>query len=669
MHKLALIGDLATVWLSALFVGGLFASLRLPVIAGYILVGILIGPGGLKLISQIDQINVLAELGVALLLFALGVELNIRQIIHCGKRTLLAAFVQITLVSLAGALISYGTGIVHGWPPAFLIGFICALSSTAVVTKSLIDRAQTDSNHGRVLIPLLIMQDLALIPVMAALPTLNLPPEMILSALTWSLVKALLIVTVFVLGTRYWVSAILSRVAALNSKELFVLAVISICLSLSLLAGSLGLSLALGGFLAGLMISESPYGLKVLGDVVPLKDLFSTLFFVSVGLLLSPQFLLNNLSLVAGFCLVLIVVKVLAGMLAGAIATRGRGDAARVGVAMAQLGEFSFVLTTFGYQLGMLDAHFYQLFIVGAVITLILSPFLIDLTERLLFLDKDDRDRGASPVSGTKNGFALSNHLILKGFGRTGRNLALILKDCKIPFVVIELDGRKLKEMEALSIPFIYGDALNSHVLAAARVDRARCFVISGPDMPINCQLTKIARRVNKELRILVRAPRMDDVESLLEAGADMIIQPEFEASIEMTKLALVSMASPYDTILASLNSLRRNGYRLFKPDLELEPFIDYSHKDYYGLWYVYEDRSSTLDSLAIRKRTGITILALNREGEILPYPDGTTIVERGDQIYITGNEYQISNFESAYKVTQKREEPDRNERDRAEKL
>lgn len=656
MHKLALLSDLAIVWLSALLGGGIFASLRLPVIAGYILIGILIGPSCLKLISQPEQIDVLAEFGVALLLFSLGVELSFRQIFQSGKSVIFAGLTQICLVVAMGAGLAYLAGISSSLSSALLIGFVCALSSTAVVMKGLIDRGETETPLGRILIPILLVQDLALIPVMAILPSLQSESSAILLSIAMSIGKAALVVAMVFLGARYGVPKLLSWVAILNSKELFILAVLSICLTVSLLAGSLGLSLALGGFLAGLMVSERPYGLQVLTDVSPLKNLFSTLFFVSVGLLLNPDFIVKNWALVCMFCLVLVLVKTIAGAIASLLVTRNKITAARVGIATAQLGEFSFVLTTVGYSLGLIDTTFYQLFIAGAVVTLTVSPVLAEVVEKIAakhqISGKDVKDEAEHEEREIQR-----DHLILKGFGRTGRHLALILKDRNVPFVVIEVDGQKIVELQALGIPFVYGDALSMHVLEAADIENARCFIITGPDMFTNRALVKIARELNPKIKIIARAPRIDDVDVLLECGANAAVQPEFEASIEITKLALVSMSTPYQKILESVGALRSNGYTIFKPDLEMDPFIDFSHDDYYGLWYLYRDTEGTLDALDIRKNTGVTILAVKSEGELVPHPDGATELKSGDLLYVSGTEYQIFKFEDSYNVSQQAQE------------
>ena len=647
MHKLALIGDLAAVWLSALLIGGVFSSLRLPVIAGYILVGILIGPFGLRLISQPEQVNVLAEFGVALLLFSLGVELSFKQIFVSGIRTVFAGLTQIFIVVSLGMIFAFEFGLTDRFSSAFLIGFICALSSTAVVTKSLIDRGETDSRYARILIPMLIIQDLALIPVMAIIPSLSVSYDLFFESLLWSIGKASLVVLVVAFGTRYAVPKLLSWVSQQSSKELFILAVLSICLTVSLFAHELGLSLALGAFLAGLMISESTFGLKVHSDIVPLKDLFSTVFFVSVGMLLNPGFLLLQWQYFACFCLLLVVGKFFAGLIASLFVVN-KINAVRVGSATAQLGEFSFVLATVGYAQGLIDYSFYHLFLGGAVSTLIISPFIIQFTNSVLVARRSTNDSGTREVDFAPG---YQNHLILKGFGRSGRHLAIILKSNNIPFVVIEVDGRKTKELEELGIPYIFGDVLRDDVLQSANIGEAKCFVITGSDVFTNRHLVEIARDHSKTLTIIARTPRTEDADQLIKSGANVVIQPEFEASIEISKLALSTMGSSSDQILSSLSALRKSGYRLFKPEIEPDPFLDFSHEDYYGVWYCYEGNPETIESLDIRKQAGITVLAVRGCDGLKPHPDGSITLSHGDKLYVSGTEFQLYKFEILYKV------------------
>ncbi|MBX9696297.1 MAG: cation:proton antiporter, partial [Cyanobacteria bacterium] len=470
------------------------------------------------------------------------------------------------------------------------------------------------------------------------------------SAIAIALAKAAVIVLFVIVGSKHGVPTLLTWAARSNSRELFILTGISICLGVSLIARELGVSLALGAFLAGIMISERPFGHQVLSDIMPLRDLFAILFFVSIGLLLNPLFVWDNWTQVIVFCLVLVLGKALVGAIASLVTTKSLATAAITGATLAQIGEFSFVLATLGNKQGLIDDHFYQLFFAGAVVTLIISPYMIELMSKVV-RSWSGKDVSATIFPSVAAFDGLSNHVILKGFGRTGRHLGLTLKELSIPFVVIELDGQKVRELEGLDMPFIYGDALNARVLEVARLETARCIVITGPDRLTNEILVREARQRNPDIMIIARAIRMEDIEVLRAGGANAVVQPELESSVEIAKLALISMSRPAHEIRESLASIRRVLSSVFRPDMEMDPFVEFPHEDYFGLWFTYLGDEDTLDSLNVRKRTGVTVLAINRSDGLHPHPDGLAQIMAGDKLYVSGNESQLYRFERSYRV------------------
>lgn len=652
MEELALVRDLAVVWLAALVVGAVCVRFRLPVIAGYIVAGLLIGPFGARLIAETAQIKVLAELGVALLLFALGVELSIRKVFASAGRVIAAATCQIGFTVIAGWLLATAYGLVPNVLSGIIFGFICALSSTAVVTKLLVDRAETETLHGRVIVPILLIQDLALVPFVALLPVIEQASNGSFWVLALAFGKAALLIIGVVVGAVAIVPRVLASVSRTNSRELFLLTAISLCLVVALLSKQLGVSLALGAFLGGIMISERPYGHQVLADIMPLRDLFATLFFVSVGMLLNPVFIAAHWGQVAIFVMLLIIGKALIAGASAWIATKSVWSAVLVGLGLAQIGEFSFVLATLGHTAGLLPDSLYNLFFAGAVVSLALSPTLIAKAPKLLAKVPVFRLIRRTQHAEVESQIGMKDHLILCGFGRMGRSIGLTLQSYRIPFVVIELNGRVIEELEEHDIRYIYGDAFNHLVLAKANLKHATCLVVTVPDPVVALHVITFARSQNPEVGIIVRANRSQDIDLFRAAGANAVVQPEFEASIEATKMALIRMHRPRNEILMAMRDIRHQGYLMFRPQLSNEAFVEFPHEDYFGIWFVYRGSTgTTLEDLHVRRMTGATILAIRREQKVIPHPDGSLSLQNGDELYVAGDEQQLEKFEHAVPV------------------
>lgn len=656
MEDMGLVRDLAIAWLAALTVGAIAVRFKLPAIAGYVLAGILIGPHGARLISETAQIKVLAELGVALLLFALGVEISLKKMLGAGSRVLLAGSLQIGLSVLAGAAIALNYGLANGVGAALVFGFICALSSTAVVTKVLVDRGDAETMHGRILVPMLLLQDLVLIPVVALLPALDQTAEAPHTLLIWAILKALLLILLVVGAAFFVVPRLLSWVSASKSRELFVLTVICLCLSVALISKSLGVSLALGAFLGGIMISERPYGHQVLADILPVRDLFATVFFVSIGMLLNTQFITTNWMQVLSFVFLLIVGKALIAAFSAYTASKSWWSAALVGISLAQMGEFSFVLATLSYSAGLLPENAYNLFFAGAVTSLVLSPWLIAAAPAALSkLPYFRLFRRKEIVGEHRAAVHIDEHVILCGFGRMGRNVGLTLQKYQIPFVVIEMDGDIVEDLARRGIRHIYGDAFNPNILTKANLEGASCLVVTLPDAVIAMHVISYARQENPNIRIVARANRSQDIDLFRASGANAVIQPEFEASVEATKITLLGLKRPRQEVLAALRDIRSHGYSIFRPDIAEDetPFVEFSDDEFEGVWFSYVgEREKTIEELDIRRRTGATVLAVKRDNIVTPHPQASFHLKHQDEVYVGGSESQLSVFETTYEVS-----------------
>lgn len=566
MNEFALIADLAIIWCAALIAGYICIAAKQPVMAGYMLAGIAIGPHGLKLINQVEQIKVISEFGVAMLLFALGVDLSLRQIISSAKKILLAGSTQMVVTIAAAWWLASTIGLAPSVAAGFLFGCVCAISSSVIISKVLSERGETDSIHGQILIPLALVQDLSLVLIIPFLPVLQETANANYYDFLMSAGKAVLFLLLIIVGATKVVPHVVSFSAKSNSRELFLLTLIVLCLSVALLSQSLGLSIALGAFLAGIMLSESPYIHQALTDVLPLRDLFATVFFVSIGMLLDPQFIGNHILEVFVFVLALIFGKSLIGTLSAFFATKNLRSAILVGVGLAQIGEFSFVLLSLGYDSKLISSAMYNLFFAGAVVTLIASPALMTLMPKVMkkfghlaHLRSDDSTENVDAD--------IVDHVVVCGFGRIGRNVGFVLEAHHIPFVVIELNAGIMDDLAERNIKHIYGDAVSPLVLEKAHIEHASCLVVTTPDPISTLSIINYAKKCNADIKIVARAHRTEDINAFRAAGATAVVQPEFEASIEITRLALQSLTRPLPEIQVALDRIKKQRYKLFRAD------------------------------------------------------------------------------------------------------
>lgn len=659
MSELGILRDLACTWIAALLAGFLCLRLKQPLVAGYILAGWIIGPFGLRLVSQSENIATISELGVALLLFALGVELSLRHVFANATRSVLSGLTQVFLTALLAfgyaqlATPGIGTG------AGILFGFVCALSSTVVVVKVLTDRGEIDSSHGRLLIPILLIQDLSMVPIISLVPVLKTTGDGWMGGLLIAALKAALLIGIVMIGARKVVPSILHWVSKYNSREMFLLTVISICMCVAFTSYGLGMSLALGAFLAGIMVSEYPYGHQTLSDVMPLRDLFATVFFVSVGMQLNPGFIALNWLQVLCFVGVLMLGKAVVGSIAARITLRSWGASILTGLSLAQIGEFSFVMATLGHAAGIFDARMLNLFYAGAVVSLIATPLLMAVGPKLIarFGGGEHLTASDETKSTNKHGtLGLKDHVLLCGYGRIGRNIGTVLKTYGIPFAVIEMNAGLMDDLRSADIPHVYGDAFSRHVLTRANIRQAAAVIVTVPEAIVATSIISVARKGNKNVKILVRAHHTTDVDMFRTAGANAVVQPEFEASVELSRLVLMSLERSSDEIQMALEDLRTRRYSIFRPDIaaaEFSELVGISPELLSGFWFMVQGelQDETIRKLDVRKRTGATIVAIRRDETVIAHPAPDSQLRNGDEIYIAGNATQLKLFETTFKA------------------
>lgn len=646
---MGLSADIAIIIIAALL-GGLIAQrLKQPLILGYILAGVVLGPlTGRIFISQMHDIELLAEIGVALLLFGIGLEVSFKELKPVRGVALIGTPIQMCLTIAYGFII--GTWL--GWDAnsALWMGAVMSLSSTMVILKTLMNRGLMGTLSSRVMIGMLIVQDLAVIPLMIILPEIS-HLGAGLSLLALAVLKAMgFLIVMVVVGGRL-IPKILSWVAGWNSRELFLLTVTATGLGVGYGTYLFGLSFAFGAFVAGMVLSESDYSHQALSDIIPLRDIFGLLFFVSVGLLLDPAFLVRNIRTILFLVVLLLFGKGL--IFAGVVRLFGYANIIplAVGLGLFQIGEFSFVLARVGLKTGSISHDLFALMLTTTVISMVLTPFVSGFTAPLYALRKRwFKTERLQTINLPKNG--LAGHVIISGGGRTGTYVSQVLKSIQVPFVIIEYNSRIIDQFKEAGIPVIYGDASQSVVLEAAHIAQARMMIITTPSGMITRIIVEKARLHNPNLHIVARAENIDEMKFLSDLGAQEIVQPEFEAGLEMTRQALLSLNIPLSTILKFTDQVRHGFYT---PTCQFDP----EHQNLAQLknltrllelsWIAIPDESpfigQTIQSLAIRSATGVSVVGVLHERNILPNPDIHYRFAKGDWIAIMGNAEQIEAF------------------------
>jgi len=530
--------------LAAALVGGMIAHrLRQPIILGYLVIGVAVGPHALGLIGDLELVETAATMGVALLMFTLGLEISIAQLREVGRIGVWGGITQIAATLALGLIAGY---FLFRWPlsQAVLFGLIISLSSTAVCLKILMERGELVSVHGRIMIAILIVQDIGVVVMMVVIPLMSGMTENIPLTLAIAVGKALLFIGLAIILGRWGLPWLLGRVGGVRDRELFLLTVLVLCLGAAVGTHVLGLSIVFGAFLVGLVLRETRFVHQALAEITPLRDIFATLFFVSLGMLLDPIFLINNWQSVALLVVAIIALKLL--VVFGIVRIFGYSSriAILTGAGLFQIGEFSFILAQGGVNAGIVSDQFYSLILASAIITMLLTPVTISLIIRLYpkpALLTGGRRMVAKEASSTSVSVPTErpDRVVIAGYGRVGRNIAQGLQDAGIPHIIIDLDPERVSEAKSSGRPRIYGDATNRNVLSKVDLGRAQALVVTYPDSIAVVTTVKTALSINPELKILVRVHRAREADELKKLGVTELVSPEYEASFRFIKRLL----------------------------------------------------------------------------------------------------------------------------------
>jgi monovalent cation:H+ antiporter-2, CPA2 family len=654
----------------AIFILTIFYRFQVPPVLGFLVTGILIGPSGLGILNGGESV-LNADLGIIFLLFTIGVDLSLKELWKMKKDLILGGTLQIILTTAVVFIICSAIG----FSPATstFLGFLISLSSTAIVLKVLQEKNEVYTPHGKTSLAILIFQDLAIVPLILITPLLAGSSVSFEGSLSTIFIKGSLIILVFILSAKFLVPRIFYYVGRTGSKELFLVSVVFICLSAAIFTSSIGLSLALGAFLAGIIISGSQYSQQAMGNIIPLRDMFMSFFFVSVGMLLNIGYLRDNLLVIVIAAIVLITLKSIACAATTFLLGRPLRTTILAGLALSQVGEFSFVLSRLGLEYSLLTDEIYQTFLAVSIITMGVTPFVINASYK-------PADFIVKMASGTAFGMKLvkgfysesldeentepemKDHLIVVGFGFSGKTISTAAKAAGIPYIIVETNPDIVKEEKMKGERIYYGDATFGAVLEHAGIKNARVLITGISDAAATRKIVQTAKELNPNVCIIAKVRDLQEMKHLNALGADEIIPEEYETSVEIFVRLLEKYLVPQESIDKLVNDVRANGYRMLRK-LSVDTGIDsgFSIKD--GLpgidiQVVKVGRSSnfdgkTLADLQFRKKHGVTVLSVRRGSDLIYTPEGNFQLKAKDACILLGKPEDLFNvrqfFESVH--------------------
>ena len=642
--------DIVIIFALSIFVNLIFNRIKIPVIIGYLITGIIAGPNLLGLIQSPDDVERMSEIGVILLMFTIGLEFSLNHLLKIRRIVFFGGFVQFFLTALMAMFL--GRFYSMPWSGAIFVGFLTSLSSTAVVLKILQEKSAVTSNTGRTTLGILIFQDIVVVPLMLFTPLLgggkaDIPMELLLL-----FIKTAGVVLFIYAGNRWLIPKLLHAVAMTRSQELFMTTIILILLSVALLTYSIGMSLALGAFIAGLMISESEYSHNAFSDLLPFKDVFTSFFFVSVGMLLNLHFIADHPLLVLATIAAVILIKIIVAGFAGFILGHTFSETVVVGLSLAQVGEFSFILAGIGMANNLLDDYFYQLFLAVAVISMALTPFLIKATGPLVSV------AGRLPLPAfLVNGLypvreieisETENHIVLIGKDSRVINLAAMLRHMGLTFISIIFDPSLAKKQIDKGFTAIYGDSVDIPTLKKAYVQNAALIVVSVGDLIGAMAIVEKTRLLNHHAYILVRSKHVTDIEELYKLGASQVIPEEFETAIDFFERILAKYLVPRTEIESAVALIRDHNYGVFrqdKPDNRFSILNDIPDIEISAFTVEKDSRISGINLIEANMRNmyGVTVLAVKRGSEVIEHPSPSMSFAPGDIAYILGKPEALS--------------------------
>ena len=621
----------------------LFERMRLPAIAGFLVVGAVAGPGGLALVPDPDRVRVLAEIGVIFLLFEIGLELPMSRLRDLGKMGLIAGGAQVAVTVIAVAAGAYFMGLSPA--SALVMGGLVSMSSTALVIRLLSDEAQIDAPQGRLAVSVLVFQDLAIVPFLLAIPFLAGGGEDSAQGLGLSVIRMLAALALVLFIVRVGVPRVLNFVAQARSPDLFSLLALLIVLGSAFLAEELGLTLAVGAFLAGVAATSSPYAQQLFSEVVPLRGVVLGLFFTAIGMLFEPQALIDHAPLVLLYLVITVVLKT--GVIAAA-STLLLGHSLRVGLlaglALSQTGEFTFVLAEAAAQAGLLGEPYYQIVLSGSILSLLASPFIMRAAPGIAEAAARWRDGGdaEAEIVPEADPSVRGQRVVVIGYGPAGQTLTRLLRTIEVPYLIIDNNPRAVERAQAHEPHILFGDATRPTLLSRLGVHEARLVVVAISDALATRRIVTRLRLLAPDTPVLARTRYVLEVDPLETAGASSVVAEEFEASIELVARTLEIFEVPSGPIARFTQALRDEGYGAIRSPapLPMDPWLMELLEESDTEWLECPPgfpAERSLQQLDVRARTGCTILAVERSGNANTNPDPAEPLHPGDRLLVLG--------------------------------
>ena len=625
----------------------LMRRLSQSTVVGYLLTGLVAGPYGLRMISNVQTVEILAEIGVALLLFTVGVEFSLERLARMKQVALGGGSLQLGITVVLTMAVLMLAGLKTG--DALFWGFLVAVSSTAIVMKVLEERNEVETMPGRISLGILLFQDLCVVPMMVLVPVLAARESAQFMPVLMALGKSLVVVALIVTSAQYLFPRLLRAVAGVRSREVFVIATLFSTLAIAWGASLMGLSLALGAFIAGVVISESEYAHQAIAAIIPFRDSFSSLFFVAIGMLIHVRYAVGHAPVVLGVTAAILLGK----LLAGTAAVRILGFPARLavvcGLAVAQVGEFSFVLLREGERRGMVSEAFYQVFLSAAVLTLAATPGMVAAGPHVArWFGRQRAFPGEAAAGDTEE--AMTDHVIICGYGENGRRLAALLRENNLPYVIVDVNMRAVRAAKAAGERIYFGDLSSSEILRRAGAEQARAVVFAVSDPAILPLAISHARMLNPEIQIIARVKRIAFAAELRRVGATHVVAEEIEAWTEIAVRVLRIFGVPREVLAKQLGELRAGDYdmqrilplpgeplrhlRQLLPEVDLEQFIVMPGSRLAGM---------ELGEVDLRGRSGAVVVAVVRDPSVIYNPAPGTMLAAGDQIVLMGSRPQLA--------------------------
>lgn len=624
-------------------------AFRIPSIVAFLVIGMLAGPYGFALIINESLIETFGDIGIMLLLFTIGLEFSFDKLLQSWRTVVIGGLIQLCTTIVAVTFVAYALHV--PFTSAMVFGFIISLSSTAIVMKILQERHEVDTLQGRTLLGILIFQDLAIIPMILILPIIMGSGGPDMNALPVSVAKIAVILLMVIILSRWIIPNVLYRVAQQKSRELFFVTIAGIFIAVAWLTNQAGLSLTLGAFVAGLIIGESDYNIDALSHIIPFRDVFASIFFLSIGMLLNTKSILGSGSLIL---LILLIVSLIIGIkiLTGAFASAVLGMPARIsiltGLALCQVGEFSFVLAKTGLDSGFIPDMVYQIFLASAIVTMALTPFFMNIAPRVVEVyyriipGRIKRDSLCTPADQDSRK-EFSDHIIIAGYGITGKSVARAAEITGIPYAVIELNPDIIRREKSARMPhFTYGDAVQEEVLEHAGIRNARALVVVISEQEAVPLIVHKARQMAPSIYIIARTQHIRHAQYLLDLGADEVVSEEYEAAKEIFTRALRKYHLPEPEISTIVKKLQNWGYTKFIKSGtggKTIPGMDTMLLSLRIHMLTVEPGSfadgKTIDELKLKTRFGITDFGLRRDGVTTTQPDKAICLKHGDGLLI----------------------------------